>query len=210
MTGLNAPQAPLHFVAVLQAAGLDGFRQTRERLFHAVGKPLPDGFLFFLAAYRAAQNVGFLALGDHHFFHFHFGPHLSPVVFQQLCFKPLHLVAWRAYQVLATAFADRLKIFLAHNAAIHHPDAPRLAVFTLDHAQDRLHRRDVRAVAVERLIAERETLAVDDQRDHQLFAVGTMIARVTATDHRILFRYAFHIRTRQIVEQHVELGTEKF
>src|SRR2546429_5212510 len=47
-----------------------------------------------------------------------------------------------------------------------------LPIFALHHAQDGFHRRDVGAVAVERLIAERKTFAVDDQGDDHLLAVG--------------------------------------
>src|SRR6266699_2685333 len=90
-----------------------------------------------------------------------------------------------------------------------HPDPPCLAVLALHHAQDCFHGRHVGPVAVECLVAERETLAVDDERDHHLFAVGTVIARVAVAHHRILFRRTLHIRARQIVEQHVELGAEQ-
>src|SRR5581483_5817241 len=209
MAGLDASQAPLHFVPVLQSAGLDGFRQTLQSILHAVGKALPDGFLLLFASAGAAQNESLFALGDRHLLHFHLRSHLNPIVLQQLGFKLLHLAAWRTHQVLAAAFPDRREILIAHDAAIHYPDAPRLAVFALHHAQNRFHRRYVRPVAVESLITERETLAVDDQRDYHLFTVRTMIARVTAPHHRILLRRTFHIRARQIVEQHVELGAEQ-
>src|SRR5882724_7317107 len=36
-----------------------------------------------------------------------------------------------------------------------------------------------------------------------------MIARVTATHHRILFRGAFHVGAGQVIEQHIELGSEQ-
>src|SRR5579875_1884248 len=90
---VNAPQAPLHFVAIFQTARLDGLRQALEGTLHASGEAIPDGFLFFLAACRATQNVSLLALWNRHLFHFHIGPHLSPVLFQQLLFKLLHLAA---------------------------------------------------------------------------------------------------------------------
>src|SRR6266852_6112239 len=74
---------------------------------------------------------------------------------------------------------------------------PTFAVLALYHAQDRLHGRDVGAVAVKRFIAEGETFAVDDQRDHHLLAVGTVIARVAPAHHRILLGHAFYIRAGQ-------------
>ena len=42
-----------------------------------------------------------------------------------------------------------------------------------------------------------------------LFAVRTMITGISATHHRILFRRSFHVRARQVVEQHVELRSEQ-
>src|SRR3954453_23092504 len=61
----------------------------------------------------------------------------------------------------------------------------RAFVLTFHHAQDCFHDRDIRTVAVESFVTEREPLAVDDQRDYHLLAVGTMIARVAAGHHRI-------------------------
>src|SRR5436305_6429050 len=191
MAGLNSPQTSLHFVAIFQTALLDGFRQALQGILHAGREAIPDSLFFFLATCRAAQNVGLLALWNRHVFHFHIGPHLSPVIFQQFLFKRLHLAARRSHQVLAAAFANRLQTLFAHNAAIQHPDSPRLAVLALHHAQDRFHRGDISAVTSERLIAERVTLAVDDERDQHLLAVGTMVARVTAAHHWVLLRRAF-------------------
>src|SRR5258708_10264164 len=186
MAGLNPPQAPLHFEAVFQPAVLASFRQTLQGVFHASREAVPDGFLFFLPAAGAAQDISLLALGNGYLLHFHFGPHLSPIVLQQLFFKLLHLAARCSHQVLAAALADRRQVLLAHDAAIEYPDPPRLAIFAFHHAQHRFHARHVSTVAIERLIAEREPFAVDDQRDHHLLAVGTMIARVAPAHHRIL------------------------
>src|SRR5262249_29692535 len=98
--------------------------------------------------------------------------------FGQFGFKLLHLAARRAHQILPTAFTNGRQILLAHNAPIKHPDPSRLAVLALYHAQNRLHGGDVSAVAVEGLVAERKAFAVDDERDHHLFAVGPVIARI--------------------------------
>jgi hypothetical protein len=57
MAGLNAPQMPLHFVAVFQAASFDGFARRLQRLLNAVRKPVPDGFLFFLAGRHASLRA---------------------------------------------------------------------------------------------------------------------------------------------------------
>src|SRR6516162_1894528 len=94
--------------------------------------------------------------------------------FQQFRFESLHLTAWRAHQILPAAFTDRRQILLTHNAAIEYPDAPRLAVLALHHTQDGLHGGNIRAMAIEGLVAEGKAFAVDDERDHHLLAVRTM------------------------------------
>ncbi len=86
----------------------------------------------------------------------------------------------------------------------------RFAVLALDHAQDRLHGRNVGAVAIECLIAERKAFAVDDERNYHLLAVGTMVARVAAAYHRVLFRGPLHVRAGQIIKQYIELSPEQF
>src|SRR6185437_13463529 len=57
--------------------------------------------------------------------------------------------------------------------------------------------------------AERKAFVVNNQRDHYLFAVGAMIARVAAPHHRILLGRAFHVGADQVVQQHVELSPEQ-
>ena len=208
MPGLDLSQPPFHFVAVFQPSRDDGFLQLTERGLHAVGKTIANRLLFLLAARRPAQNVRLLALRDSDLLHFHLGPHPRPVILEQFFFKPLHLAAGRTRQILAATLSYRRQILLAHNAAIEDPDPACLAILALDHAQNRLHGRDVAAVAVECFITEREAFVVDDQCDHQLLAVGPMIPRIAASNHRILFRRAFHISARQIVKKHVELSTE--
>src|SRR6266700_4626204 len=200
MPRLDLSQPPLHFVAIFQPSRSDSLLQTLQGLFHAVGKAAADGPLFFFAARRAAQDIGFLALRQGYLFHFYFRPHAGPVL-QQFHFKLLHLAARCAYQVLAPSLADGRQILFAHDAAIEHPDPPCLAVLALHHAQDRLHGRNVGTVAIEGLITERKALTIDDERDHHLLTIRTMIPRVAAAHHRILLRRTFYIGARQIVKQ---------
>ena len=134
---------------------------------------------------------------------------MRPIFLQQLRFKLFHLTARRARQILSIAFADCRQVLFAHDAAIEHPDPARLAVLALHHAQNRLHGRDVAAVAVKGFVAEWETFLVHDERDHQLLAVGPVIAGIAATNHWVLLRRAFHIGAGQVVEQHIELGAEQ-
>src|SRR6266487_664266 len=121
-------------MTIFQPAPGDALLQTFQGLFHAAGKTVSDGLLFFLTPRRAAQNVSLLALRNGDRLDLHFGPYLRPVFFRQLRFEPLHLAAWRAHQILPTPLTDRRPILLAHHAAIHDPDPSRLAIFALDHA----------------------------------------------------------------------------
>src|SRR5438094_428146 len=106
MAGLNFPQAPLDFVAVLQFALAHALLEGRERLFHPRGKATVDRLLFGLSRCRAAQDVGLLALRSRYELHFHIGPYLLPATFQELLLKLLQLRARRAHQVLPAAPAQ--------------------------------------------------------------------------------------------------------
>src|SRR5207249_8920169 len=98
---------------------------------------------------------------------------------------PLHLPAGCAHQILPAALADRRQVFLTHDTPIEYPDPACLPIFALHHAQHGFHGRDIGAVAVERLIAERKTFAVDDQGDDHLLAVGTMVTRIDRKSTRL-------------------------
>lgn len=75
--------------------------------------------------------------------------------------------------------AHLLQHLFGGDAAIHQPNPPRLAVLAFDAREKILQRRVIRRVAGEHLIGERKALRRDDQRNHHLHAVGTMITRVT-------------------------------
>src|ERR1035437_1325529 len=66
----------------------------------------------------------------------------------------------------------------------------------------------VSKAAIERLIAEPESLAVDDQRDPHWLTVRAVIARVSPAHPRVVLRRPFHVAAGQVVKQHIKLGTE--
>src|SRR5712692_4222728 len=68
---------------------------------------------------------------------------------------------------------------------------------------------DIGPVPIEYFIAERKAIGVHDQRQHQLFAVGTMIPRIAPPHQGVVFRRSFHIGAGQVIEQHVELRLEQ-
>ena len=128
---------------------------------------------------------------------------------QQFALELAELAAWRAHQVLPAAPAQQGQVLFADDAAIEHPHPPRTSVLALHQPHHRFQRGHVGAVALEDLVAERKALRVHDQRNHQLFAVGPVIARVAALHHRVVFRRALHIAAGQVVEQHIELRREQ-
>ena len=87
-----------------------------EGLSHAEAETFPDRVLFFSTAGRATENVRFFTLWNGYLLYVHFGPRPCPVFFQQLHFKPLHLPAGCAHQILPTALADRRQVLLTHDA----------------------------------------------------------------------------------------------
>ena len=95
------------------------------------------------------------------------------------------------------------------NPAIHQPHAPRLPVKTLDLFQKSTQRGLVRRVAIHHFVSQRESFRRDHQRDHHLLAVRPAIPAITPSGFGILFRFAFHIRARQVVQQYVKLRAEQ-
>jgi hypothetical protein len=63
------------------------------------------------------------------------------------------------------------KHLFGQNATIHHPDALRLAVLSLDLAQGAAQRLAIGRVPGQHLIGERKAFGRHDQRDHHLDAV---------------------------------------
>jgi hypothetical protein len=97
------------------------------------------------------------------------------------------------------------------DAAIHQPDATRLAVQPLDVAQEVAQGSTVVGVAGENFIRHRQTVGRHDESDHHLRAIRPVIARITEAAF-VAFRerrVGFEVGTGQIVEQHVEVGVEQ-
>src|SRR5258707_8288584 len=67
-----------------------------------------------------------------------------------------------------------------------------------------LERGRIRAVAMEDLVAERETALGHYQADHDLRAVRTVVTRIAAHRGRIVLGQSFEVRARQVVEQNVK------
>ncbi len=100
---------------------------------------------------------------------------------------------------------------IGRNAAIHDPDAVGLAVLGFNLAQGVAQRRAVGRVPRQHLIGEREAFGRHDQRNHHLGAVAALVAAVTVAPLVvfIVWQRGFKIGAGQIIEQHLEPGSEQ-
>ncbi len=133
---------------------------------------------------------------------------MLPVLGQQLLLKLFPLRAWGAHPVLRV-FPQPSPVLFANDAAVEAPDPAGLALLALDPAHHRLQRGDVGPVALEGFVAEGKAFPLDDQRHHPLFAVRSVVARISPFHQGVFRRHSFHLAAGQSVEQHVELGREQ-
>ena len=128
--------------------------------------------------------------------------------------QPGQAALWSSHQIAhrRIALAHLGQHRLARNAAIHHPDAPGLAVLRLDLAEKLPQRLVIRRVAGEHLVGQRQALRRDHQGDHHLRTIRPMITAVTMpalVAFRQLCGVDLKIGAGQIIEQHIEAGVEQ-
>ena len=100
------------------------------------------------------------------------------------------------------ALAHFRQHLLGWNTAVHHPDAPRLAVLRFDFAKEAPQRLAVARVARQDLIGQRQPVWRDHQGDHHLRTVRALVSFWHGR------RINLEIGAGQIVEQHIEAGVE--
>src|SRR3974390_2923408 len=149
-------------------------------------KRAADGFLFLLPPRRATEDISLLPAQNLDLLDLYIRTDLLEIVLQQLGLELLELAASRAHQILPTTLADGRQVFLAHHPAIEDPYPPSFPMLALHCAQNRFDGGHIGAVAIEQFIAEGKTVWIHDQRQHQLFAVGTMIPRIASPHPRVL------------------------
>src|SRR5450631_4843842 len=59
------------------------------------------------------------------------------------------------------------------------------------------------------MVGQWKTIRRDNQRDHDLHAIGTLVAAVAKLPLAIARRIAFEIGTGQIIQQHLEIGLKQ-
>ena len=119
----------------------------------------------------------------------------------------------RAHQVMhrRVGRAHLGEHLLGRHAAVHQPDAARLAVLPLDPLEKSPQRRLVRGVAGQHLIGQRQTFGRHHQGNDDLHTIRPVIARVPEAA-LVAFRkrrIRLEIGAGQIVEQHVVADVEQ-
>src|ERR1700680_3520471 len=136
-----------------------------------------------------------------------------PGLVQQLLLVSGETALRRADQVLHRwiARAHLLQDLFGRNAPVHHPDATRLAVLSLDARQKVAQSRLVLRVSRQHLVSERQAFRRDNESNNDLHAVRAAITRVPETALVLLAkrRVGFEVGARQVVEQHVKGDIEQ-
>jgi len=118
------------------------FSAGGANLLHASGKSLANRLLFLLATRGAAEDyvsslwriaTGLTSTPDA----------LASSRPEATRPQTVHLAARRCPPDTGPRAGESPPDLLAHQATVHHPDAPRLAVLTFHHAQNDFHRRDI-------------------------------------------------------------------
>ena len=153
------------------------------------------------------RNLGFVGFRNE--LHLHFVGDFLPVALQEFLFAGLELALGCAYQIVRATPAEQFEVLLADDAAVKDPEAAGFAELLFERVEDGFERRAIHAIAGEDFVSEREALGRDDQRQDELFAVGPVIARVTALGLGHGVPIAREIGAGQIVEQQIEGRAEE-
>ena len=124
------------------------------------------------------EDVEFAVLGQQLDLHALPGP--LPGLVDEVLLQPRQAPLRGADQILhrLVAAAHLCQHRLGGNAAVHHPDAARLAVLRLDPGQEGAQRPAVGGVAGQDLAGERQAFGRHHQGDHHLRAVRPLVAAV--------------------------------
>ncbi len=96
--------------------------------------------------------------------------------------------------------------FLARNAAIHDPNALRLAILGLDLLQKAAQGCLVAGIARHDFIGKGKTFRCDHQRDDHLHTVGPLVAAIAVLALVVFGKgwIALEVSAREIIKQHLE------
>src|SRR5580693_3079575 len=141
------------------------------------------------------------------------GSRLLPRLSDQMFFQTRQATLWRAHQIIhwRISRAHLGEHLLGRHAAVHQPDATRLAVLPLDAIEKPPQGRLVRGVAGQHLIGQRQTFGGHHQGNDDLHTIWPVIARVPEAP-LVAFRkrrIRLEIGARQVIEQHVVADVEQ-
>ena len=137
--------------------------------------------------------------------------HLGPGLGEEVLLELAESALGRAHQVARADAAHLGQAVLGGDAAVHHPDALGFAVALLDAVEEVAQRGGVGRVARQHLVAQREALGRDDQRDDHLPAIAALVAAVAelAQVIRPALDVGLEVGAGQVVQQHLEARTEQ-
>jgi hypothetical protein len=173
--------------------------------------PPPHRTLFGDAVAALGKDIEFTLLRQQ--LDLHAGSRLLPRLGNQMLLQTRQATLRRAHQVMhrRVGRAHLGEHLFGRHAAVHQPDAARLAVLSLDVVEKPPQCRLVRSVAGQHLIGQRQALGRHHQGNDDLHTIGSMIARVPEAA-LVAFRERWirlEIGARQIVEQHVVADVEQ-
>src|SRR3989440_5177748 len=99
------------------------------------------------------------------------------------------------------AFADLLQVFLKGHPAIHDHRGPKLfARPLLQRIQHLIQAAPVLRIAVEDFVVLGEAITIHDQSHHHLFAIRTLVPRVSSLGLRVGRGLPFEVRRGQVIQ----------
>jgi hypothetical protein len=207
MAFLQSPNPPLDQLALFQLPLAHAAAQTAQ-VANQAAQPAPaHGPLLLHPTRAAAEHIHFVGSRDELDLH-GFGDFL-PVALQELLFVSLELAFGRAHQIVCPALTQQFQVLLADDPSVKDPEAAGFPELRLDRVEDVFERRAIQPVAGEDFVSEREALGRHDEGQHQLFAIGPVIAAVTAPGFGHGLHVALEIGAGQIVEQEIKGRAEQ-
>ena len=173
-----------------------------------------DGAVLLLSSFADAQDEGFL-LGALEL-DFDLGLFLSGIARRGHAndfVKALEVLELREpagafavaarHQIAQPPRTELLEVLVERHAAVddHHLPAAKAAHARFERVEHRRQACTVLGIAVEDFVRLGKAVAVDDETDDHLLAVGALVARVAALGAGVVQRLAFEVRGGQVVEE---------
>jgi hypothetical protein len=206
---LQATNALKDLVPVLQATVLDPFLELLQGPRQATPLAAANGALLLAPWPTAGQEIVHSLSLEQLYLDIGIVFQTLPATGAQVLRERSQLTALGGQQIPAARSAQELQRLLADHAPVHDPDPLRFPEPRLDRCDDGLDGLEILRVARECQVGQRETVTSHDQRQHDLFAIGAVIAGITALGQVVLLGQALEVGTGQVVEQQVVVELEQ-